>query len=36
MAAIFGVGTLAMIWWYRYGVEGRGRSLEEMLQSGIR
>ncbi len=36
MAAIFGVGTLAMLWWYRYGVEGRGRSLEEMLQSGIR
>lgn len=36
MASIFGVGALAMLWWYRYGVEGRGRSLEEMLQSGIR
>jgi MFS family permease len=36
MGAIFGVGTLAMLWWYRYGVEGRGRSLEEMLELGIR
>jgi MFS family permease len=36
MASIFGAGALAMLWWYRYGVEGRGRSLEEMLQSGIR
>jgi MFS family permease len=36
MASIFGAGAAAMLWWYRYGVEGRGRSLEEMLQSGIR
>ena len=36
MASIFGVGALAMLWWCRYGVEGRGRSLEEMLQIGIR
>jgi MFS family permease len=35
MAAIFVVGAVAMVWWYRYGVEGRGRSLEEMLQSGV-
>ena len=36
MASIFAVGALAMLWWYRYGVEGRGHSLEEMLQIGIR
>lgn len=36
MGSIFAVGALAMLWWYRYGVEGRGRSLEEMLESGIK
>jgi MFS family permease len=36
MGAIFGAGALAMAWWLRYGVEGRGRSLEAMMQSGIR
>jgi MFS family permease len=36
MGTIFGVGALAMLWWYRYGVEGRGLSLEQMLESGIR
>jgi MFS family permease len=36
MGATFGAGALAMAWWWRYGVEGRGRSLEAMLQSGIR
>ncbi len=36
MGSIFGVGALAMLWWYRFGVEGRGLSLEEMLESGIR
>jgi MFS family permease len=36
MATIFAAGALAMVWWYRYGVEGRGRSLEEMLEIGIR
>ncbi|HTX60457.1 MAG TPA: MFS transporter [Verrucomicrobiae bacterium] len=35
MGAIFVAGALAMLWWYRYGVEGRGRSLEEMLAAGI-
>ena len=35
MGAIFAVGALAMAWWWRYGIEGRGRSLETMLQSGI-
>jgi MFS family permease len=36
MGAIFGVGAVAMAWWWRHGVEGRGRSLEAMLESGIR
>jgi MFS family permease len=36
MSAIFAFGALAMLWWLRYGVEGRGRTLEEMLASGIR
>ncbi|HTA40583.1 MAG TPA: MFS transporter [Candidatus Acidoferrales bacterium] len=36
MGAIFIFGALTMVWWLRYGVEGRGRSLEEMLVSGIR
>jgi len=36
MSGIFAAGALAMAWWQRYGVEGRGRSLEEMLQLGIR
>ncbi len=36
MASIFAVGALAMAWWWRYGVEGRGRSLEEMTQLGAR
>jgi MFS family permease len=36
MAGIFAAGALAMLWWSRYGVEGRGRSLEEMMQLGIR
>ena len=36
MASIFGLGLLAMLWWYRYGVEGRGRSLEAMLTAGVR
>jgi MFS family permease len=35
MASIFSVGVFAMLWWYRYGVEGRGRSLEAMLSSGV-
>lgn len=36
MSAIFFFGTLTMLWWLRYGIEGRGRSLEEMLAGGIR
>ena len=36
MGGIFAAGAIAMAWWWRYGVEGRGRSLEEMLQSGVR
>jgi MFS family permease len=36
MGAIFVCGVLAMAWWYRYGVEGRGRSLEQMLETGVR
>ena len=36
MSAIFFFGALTMVWWLRYGVEGRGRSLEEMLATGIR
>jgi len=36
MTAIFAGGALAMLWWYRFGVEGRGRSLEQMLESGVR
>jgi len=36
MSAIFWFGALAMAWWFRYGVEGRGRTLEEMLASGVR
>jgi MFS family permease len=36
MSAIFVVGSAAMLWWYVYGVEGRGRTLEEMLATGIR
>ena len=36
MSAIFAAGAAAMLWWYAYGVEGRNRTLEEMLASGIR
>jgi MFS family permease len=36
MSVIFFFGALTMVWWLRYGVEGRGRSLEEMLATGIR
>ncbi len=36
MGAIFAIGAVAMLWWYRYGVEGRGRSLEGMLEAGIK
>jgi MFS family permease len=36
MSAIFFLGALTMVWWRIYGVEGRGRSLEDMLASGIR
>jgi MFS family permease len=36
MSAIFAAGAVAMLWWYAYGVEGRNRTLEEMLASGIR
>jgi MFS family permease len=36
MSIIFFFGTATMLWWLRYGVEGRGRSLEEMLVTGIR
>lgn len=36
MSAIFFFGTATMLWWLRYGVEGRGRTLEEMLVTGIR
>jgi MFS family permease len=36
MSVIFFFGALTMLWWLRYGVEGRGRSLEEMLAAGIR
>ena len=36
MSSIFVVGALAMLWWYVYGVEGRNRTLEEMLASGVR
>jgi MFS family permease len=36
MSVIFFIGTATMVWWLRYGVEGRGRSLEEMLAVGIR
>jgi MFS family permease len=35
MATIFLFGALTMLWWYRYGVEGRGRSLEQMMEYGI-
>jgi MFS family permease len=36
MSAIFFFGAIVMLWWLKYGVEGRGRSLEEMLASGVR
>jgi MFS family permease len=36
MASIFAVGAAAMMWWLRFGVEGRGRSLEAMLETGVR
>jgi MFS family permease len=36
MSAIFAAGAVAMLWWYVYGVEGRNRTLEEMLAAGIR
>ena len=36
MSVIFFFGAVTMVWWLRYGVEGRGRSLEEMLATGIR
>lgn len=35
MAVIFVSGAAAMAWWTKYGVEGRGRTLEEMLESGV-
>ncbi len=35
MAGIFAAGSLALLWWLRYGVEGRNRSLEEMLTQGV-
>jgi MFS family permease len=36
MSVIFFFGAVTMVWWLRYGVEGRGRSLEQMLATGIR
>jgi MFS family permease len=36
MSVIFFFGAVTMVWWLRYGVEGRGRSLEEILATGIR
>lgn len=36
MTSIYAVGALAMVWWYVYGVEGKGRSLEQMLELGVR
>ncbi len=35
MAVIFAAGSIALLWWLRYGVEGRNRSLEEMLTQGV-
>ncbi|HUY11317.1 MAG TPA: MFS transporter, partial [Candidatus Dormibacteraeota bacterium] len=35
MGAIFAVGAIALLWWFRYGVEGRNRSLEAMLADGV-
>lgn len=35
MGAIFAVGAVAMLWWYRYGVEGKDRTLEEMQVTGV-
>ena len=35
MAVIFATGSVALWWWLRYGVEGRNRSLEEMLTQGV-